>query len=204
MLLEIDPEYPEGRLVHQVVRMLRQDRVAIIPTDTVYALVCDINSRKAIQQLAKIKGKDRNKLFSILLGELGEIGTYAEDVSTFAYRTMKRLLPGPYTFILTAGDVIPRKMHTKRRTIGIRIPDCPIAQAVAGQLGNPLVSTTLGLDDDELLSDPGPLHARFGHHVGVVVDGGVIRSEPSSVIDLSGSAPEILRVGKGDVSLFEE
>ncbi len=203
MLLAIDPDYPEGYLVHQVVRELRKDGVVILPTDTVYALACDIRSLKAMKQLARIKGKGKQKLFSIILGELGEIGTYAENVSTFSYRTMKRLLPGPYTFILEASQVIPKLMHTKRRTIGIRIPDCPITLAVAEQLGHPLVTTTLGMDEDDFLSDPYALHDSFGNDVAVVVDGGVIRTEPSSVVDLSGSVPEVLRAGQGDVSLFE-
>ncbi len=204
MLLAIDPDYPEGYLVHQVVRELRKDGVVILPTDTVYALACDLHSTKAMKRLSRIKGKGKHKLFSIILGDLGEIGTYAENVGTSSYRSMKRLLPGPYTFILEASDVIPKLMHTKRRTIGIRLPDCPIVLAVAEQLGNPLVTTTLGMDEDDFLSDPYALHESFGSDVALVVDGGVIRTEPSSVVDLSGGYPEILRAGQGDVSLFEE
>ncbi|MDP7110432.1 MAG: L-threonylcarbamoyladenylate synthase [Myxococcota bacterium] len=204
MLLAIDPEYPEGYLVHQVVRELRRDGVVILPTDTVYALACDIHSIVAMKRLAKIKGKERQKLFSILLGDLAEIGTYAENVGTHSYRTMKRLLPGAYTFILEASTVIPKLMATRRRTIGIRLPDCPITLAVAEQLGNPLVTTTLGMDEDPFLSDPYALHDSFGNDVAMVVDGGVIRTEPSSVVDLSGPYPEVLREGRGDVSLFQE
>ena len=201
-MLEIDPYYPESDRLRAVVKVLLADGVVIIPTDTVYALVCDINSRKAIKRLTKIKGGSRKKLFSILLGDLADIGTYAGYVSSFSYRTMKRLLPGPYTFILEASSVIPKLMMTRRRTIGIRVPDCAIALGVAERLGRPLVATTLGVDEDEFLSDPRDLEEAFKDQVDEVVDGGVIYSDPSSVVDLSGSVPEVLREGQGDVSLF--
>ncbi len=201
-MLEIDPYWPESHLIRETVLELKRGGVVVIPTDTVYALVCDIGNPKAIQKLTKIKGKGKHKLFSIILGDLSEIGTYAGDLSSFAYRTLKRLLPGPYTFILEAGPVIPKLMRYKRRTIGIRVPDCPIAQAIAEQLGRPLVATTLGMDEDPFLSDPAKLEKAFGNQVSLVVDGGVIYSEPSSVVDLTGPI-EILRVGQGDVSLFE-
>jgi len=203
MLLSIDPDYPESHLVHQVVVQLERDGVVILPTDTVYALVCDLHSRKAIQKLTKLKGGKRRKLFSIILADLSEMGTYASDVSSYAYRTMKRLLPGPYTFVVPASNTIPKLMHTKRRTIGIRVPECPIALDVARQLGRPLVATTLGIGEEEFLSNPWELEEEYGDQVALVVEGGVIYSEPSSVIDLSGRDPEIIREGKGDVSLFE-
>ncbi len=202
MLLEIDPYRPESNLVHEVVTLLRRDGVVILPTDTVYALVCDINSRKAIQRLTRIKGGEKKKLFSIVLADLGDIGRYAEDVSSFAYRTVKRLLPGPYTFVLHASSLTPKLMMTKRRTIGIRVPDCEIALAVARGLGNPLVATTLGVGEEDFLSDPMELDMEFGDQVDLVVDGGTIYSDPSSVVDLTGT-PEVLREGQGDVSLFQ-
>ena len=203
MLLEIDPYVPESHHVHEVVTLLKRDGVVILPTDTVYALVCDINSRKAIKRLTKIKGGEKKKLFSIVLGDLADIGTYAGYVSSFSYRTMRRLLPGPYTFVLEASSVIPKLMMTKRRTIGIRVPDCAIALSVAQKLGRPLVATTLGVSEDEFLSDPYDLEAAWGREVDLVVDGGTIYSDPSSVVDLSGSVPEVIRAGQGDVSLFE-
>lgn len=202
MLHSIDPDYPESHLVHQVVRALAADGVVIVPTDTVYALACDLHSRKAIQRLTKLKGGKRKKLFSIILSDLSEMGKYAGDVSSFAYRTMKRLLPGPYTFIVAASSEIPKLMHAKRRTIGIRVPDCPITLAIARQLGRPLVTTTLGIGEEEFLSNPWDLEEEYGHQVAMVVEGGVIYSEPSSVVDLSGPEPEVLRAGKGDVELF--
>jgi tRNA threonylcarbamoyl adenosine modification protein (Sua5/YciO/YrdC/YwlC family) len=203
MLMEIDPYYPETHLTREVALLLERGGVAIVPTDTVYALVCDINSRKGIQKLTKIKGGERKKLFSIVLEDMSQIGTYTGYISSFAYRTMKRLLPGPYTFIVEASSLIPKLMKTRRSTIGIRIPDCPIAQSVAHQLGNPLVATTLGVSEEDFLSDPMDLDRAFGDQVDLVVDGGVIYGDPSSVVDLAGSVPEIIREGAGDVSLFE-
>jgi len=203
MLLEMDPYYPASHHVHEVVTLLKRDGVVILPTDTVYALVCDIHSRKAIKRLTKIKGGEKKKLFSIVLGDLSDIGEYAGYVSSFAYRTMKRLLPGPYTFVVEASSVIPKLMMTKRRSIGIRVPDCPIAQTIADKLGRPLVATTLGVAEDEFLSDPMELDRAFGQQVDLVVDGGTIYSDPSSVVDLRGSAPRVIREGQGDVSLFQ-
>ena len=203
MLLEINPYGPESHHVHEVVTLLKADGVVILPTDTVYALVCDIHSRKAIKRLTRIKGGEKKKLFSIVLGDLADIGQYAGYISSFAYRTMRRLLPGPYTFVVEAGSVIPKLMMTKRRTIGIRVPDCPIAQAVANELGRPLVATTLGVSEDEFLSDPYELDGAWGREVDLVVDGGTIYSDPSSVVDLTGSIPEVIREGQGDVSLFQ-
>ena len=203
MLLEINPYGPESHHVHEVVTLLKRDGVVILPTDTVYALVCDIHSRKAIKRLTRIKGGEKKKLFSIVLGDLADIGQYAGYISSFAYRTMRRLLPGPYTFVVEAGSVIPKLMMTKRRTIGIRVPDCPIAQAVANELGRPLVATTLGVSEDEFLSDPYELDGAWGREVDLVVDGGTIYSDPSSVVDLTGSIPEVIREGQGDVSLFQ-
>ena len=203
MILEIDQYCPETHLIREVVSLLERGGVVIIPTDTVYALVCDINSRKGIQKLTRIKGGERKKLFSIVLEDLSQIGTYTGYISSFAYRTMKRLLPGPYTFIVEASSLIPKLMKTRRATIGIRIPDCPIAQTVAHHLGRPLVATTLGVSEEDFLSDPMELDRSFGDQVDLVVDGGVIYSDPSSVVDLSGLVPEVLRAGQGDVSLFE-
>ncbi len=202
MLHSIDPDYPESHLVHQVVRELEAGEVVIIPTDTVYALACDLHSRKAIQRLSKIKGGKRKKLFSIILSDLAEMGIYTDDVSSFAYRTMRRLLPGPYTFVVQASREIPKLMHANRRTIGIRVPDCPITLAIANQLGRPLVATTLGIGEEEFLSNPWELDEEYGDQVALVVEGGVIYSEPSSVVDLTGPEPEILRAGKGDLSAF--
>lgn len=200
-MLEIEPYYPESNLIRQVVQVLERDGVAIVPTDTVYALVCDLNSRKGIQRLTKIKGGAKKKLFSIVLEDLSQVGTYTGYISSFAYRTMKRLLPGPYTFIVEASSIIPKLMKTKRKSIGIRIPDCPIAQAIAHQLGRPLVATTMG-ESEEDYSDPFVLYEQFGSDVDLVVDGGPIYGDPSSVVDLRGSVPVVIREGAGDVSLF--
>ncbi len=202
MLIEIDPYYPETNLIREVALTLERGGVVIVPTDTVYALVCDLESRKGIKRLTKIKGGGKRKLFSIVLEDLSQIGTYTGYISSFAYRTMKRLLPGPYTFIVEASSLIPKLMKTKRSTIGIRIPDCPIAQGVAHHLGRPLVATTLGVSEEDFLSDPMDLEREFGDQVDMVVDGGVIYGDPSSVVDLRGSIPEVLREGAGDVSLF--
>lgn len=203
MIISIDPERPEGRKVHQVAQILRRDGVIALPTDTVYAFACDVQSRKAVERMRALRALPRNKLFSLLFSDLSEVGAWAGYLPPYAYRAMRRILPGPYTFILEAADSVPKRMHSKRRTIGVRVPDCPIVAAVVRELGRPLACTSVPAEDDDPLGDPEDLERRFGRELDAVVDGGVLVHEPSTVIDLTGGEPEVVRVGKGDVSLFE-
>ncbi len=203
MLISINPEQPEGHLIHQAVRLLGKDGLLVVPTDTFYALACDVQSRKAADRMRDLKGLPRNKLFSLLCADLSELGSWAGYLSGSSYRTMRRILPGPYTFIVPASDQVPKLMHSKQRTVGIRVPGCPITLALARELGRPLICTSVDDEQGDPRVDPLELESRFGRSVDAVLDGGILLSEPSTVIDLSGSDPEVIRVGKGDVSLFQ-
>lgn len=204
MILQIQAEHPQPRKIERVVELLRRGELAAYPTDTVYGIGCDIFSRDGVEKLhslvRNIKDKEHSPL-SFLCRDLSNISEYAH-ISDFAYRTMKRLLPGPYTFILPATKLVPRVMLTKRKTVGIRVPDAPIALAIVEMLGNS-IATTSAMVDGELVADPWTLEDRYGHAIAAVVDGGYVFPEPSTVIDFSGDVPELVRLGKGPVDEFD-
>jgi tRNA threonylcarbamoyl adenosine modification protein (Sua5/YciO/YrdC/YwlC family) len=203
-ILKINPVNPELRLIRLVVEELRQGRVIAYPTDTIYGIGCDIFQKGAIERLYKIKGKDPNKPLSFLCPNLTDISTYAR-VSNQAFKIMKRLVPGPYTFILEASRNVPKIMLTKRKTVGIRIPDNNICIMMAQTLGNPIITTSVKKADDELFNDADEVAERLGRLVDLIVDGGKIAAHHSTIIDLSGDTPTVVREGKGDTSIiFEE
>jgi len=203
-ILKINPVNPELRLIRLVVEELRQGRVIAYPTDTIYGIGCDIFQKGAIERLYKIKGKDPNKPLSFLCPNLTDISTYAQ-VSNQAFKIMKRLVPGPYTFILEASRNVPKIMLTKRKTVGIRIPDNNICIMMAQTLGNPIITTSVKKADDELFNDADEVAERLGRLVDLIVDGGKIVAHHSTIIDLSGDTPMVVREGKGDTSIiFEE
>jgi tRNA threonylcarbamoyl adenosine modification protein (Sua5/YciO/YrdC/YwlC family) len=203
-ILKINPVNPEQRLIRHVVEELRQGRVIAYPTDTIYGIGCDIFQKGAIERLYKIKGKDPNKPLSFLCPNMTDISTYAQ-VSNQAFKIMKRLVPGPYTFILEASRNVPRIMLTKRKTVGIRIPDNNICIMMAQTLGNPIITTSVKKADNELFNDADEIAERLGKLVDLVVDGGKIVAHHSTIIDLSGDTPMVVREGKGDTSIiFEE
>lgn len=201
MLLSINPKNPEKRKIRQVAEELLKGAVIAYPTDTVYGIGCSILNKGAIQRVYDIKGKGRNRLLSIICSDLKDISHYAQ-VSNYAYKTMKKLLPGPYTFILQATKLVPKVMLTKRKTVGIRIPDNPICLSLVKELGHPVITASVAKSDQELYSDPQEIHDRLKNMVELVIDGGVIVAEHSTVVDLTGEVPEIVRAGKGDVSYF--
>ncbi|MEJ5375956.1 MAG: L-threonylcarbamoyladenylate synthase [bacterium] len=201
MLLSINPKNPEKRKIRQVAQELLKGAVIAYPTDTVYGVGCSILNKAAIERVYELKGKGRNRLLSIICSDLKDISHYAQ-VSNYAYKTMKRLLPGPYTFILQATRLVPKVMLTKRKTIGIRIPDNPICLALVKELGHPIITASVAKTDQELYSDPLEIHERLKGKVELVLDGGTIVAEHSTVVDLTGDVPEIVRLGKGDVSYF--
>jgi len=199
MLLKINPINPQERLIHRVANHLKQGGIIAYPTDTFYGIGCDIMNKKAIGRIYQIKQRQKNKPFSFICSNLKHISHYAK-VSNYAYRTMKRLLPGPYTFILEGSKQVPRMMLTKRKTAGIRVPDHRICLYLTEALGNPILSTSATLPDGDVLMDPSLIHDRLNANTDIVIDGGPTPGRPSSVISLIGDYPEVLREGLGDVS----
>lgn len=201
MLLEINTQNPQPRKIHQVGEILRKGGVIAYPTDTLYGIGCDIMNKKAIEKVYQIKQWPKNKPFSFICSDLKNISQYAK-VSNYAYKTMRRLLPGPYTFILDGSNQVPKMMLTKRKTAGIRIPANAICHAIIEALGNPIISTSAATPDGELFNEPWLIDDHFGKLLDVVIDGGPVIGEPSSVISLLDDEPVVLREGIGDVSLL--
>jgi len=201
MIIRINPQNPQLRLIHRVVEVLQEGGVIAYPTDTVYGFGCSLYNKKGIERIYLIKRTQKNQPFSFICADLKDISLYSK-VSNYAYKTMRRLLPGPFTFILEGTKLVPKIMLTRRMTAGIRVPDNPICLAIVQELGHPIISTSASLPDGEVLTDPVEIHGKLGKVLDLVIDGGVLISEPSSVIDLTGDVPKVLRKGKGDVSFF--
>lgn len=203
MLLDINPHNPQPRLVAQVVQILRDGGVIAYPTDTTYGIGCSILNRKAIERIYRIKQRERNKPVSFICADLAEISRYAQ-VSNVAFKTLKRFLPGPYTFVLEATRIVPDLLLTRQKTVGIRIPDNAICQAIVRELGHPIVTTSANLSGEEPLGDPFLLEEQLGSQLDVVVAGGMLTAEVSSVVSLVGDLPQVLREGIGDISAFTQ
>ncbi|MGB5102400.1 MAG: L-threonylcarbamoyladenylate synthase [Steroidobacteraceae bacterium] len=203
-LLSIHPVNPQPRLARQAIAALRDGSVVVYPTDSSYALGCLIGDKAAMERIERIRQTDRNHNFTLVCRDLSEIATYAR-VDNSQYRTLKAFTPGPYTFILEATREVPKRLQNpKRRTIGIRVPDNAIVRLLLAELGEPLMSSTLLLPGDAApLTDPHEIKERLEHVVDLVIDGGPGGVEPSSVVDLSGPAPVVVRRGRGDVAAFE-
>jgi len=202
MLLKINSKNPQERQIQRVVDILQKGGIVAYPTDTFYGIGCDIMNKKAIEKIYAIKQRNKNKPFSFICPDLKDIATYAK-VSNFAYRNMKRLLPGPYTFVLSGSKMVPKIMLTKRKTAGIRVPDNKIALALAKELGNPIISTSATDPHGNIFEDPSLLHDFFGNRLETVIDGGPVPGAPSSVVSLIDDIPEVIRYGAGDVDIFE-
>nr|WP_320051093.1 L-threonylcarbamoyladenylate synthase [uncultured Desulfuromonas sp.] len=196
MMLSINPENPQQRYIDQVVSCLQRDGVIAYPTDTIYGVGCDIFNKKGIKKIYQLKRRDEKKPFSFICSDLSEIATYAH-VSNMAFKIMKRHLPGPYTFVLEASRIVPDLVMTKQRTVGIRMPDNAITLEIVRQLGHPLVTTSANISGDETYQDPSLIHDDWGNHLDMVVDGGLLYGEPSTVISLCNDRVEILRQGCG-------
>ncbi len=202
MILQINSQHPQPRHVTRISDILRNDGVIVYPTDTVYGLGCDIRSKKALDRVRRIKKMDNKQPLSFVFADLKSISQYAQ-VTDNDYKILRRYLPGPYTFILKATRLVPRIVLTKRNEVGIRIPDNRICQALVAELGNPILSSSVRMPDDQLFDDPKEIDKVYKGQVDLVIDGGVFMPEPSSVISLLEDAPVVLRPGKGDVDDFE-
>ena len=201
MLLNINPDNPQPRLVAQVVAILRQGGIVAYATDTVYGIGCDIMNKKSIEKIYQIKQRDKKKPFSFMCSDLKNISRYAK-VSNYAYKTMRRLLPGPYTFILEGSREVPKMMLTPRKTAGIRVPDHALCLALVGELGNPILTTSATMSDGTVFEDASLIHDHFGARIDMVIDSGPVPGRPSSVISLIDDNPVVIRQGAGDISSF--
>lgn len=202
MILSINPDNPQPRNIQRVVDCLQQGGIIIYPTDTIYGLGCDIFNRKGIKKILQIKQRDNRKPFSFICSDLAEVANYAR-VSNFAFKIMKRHLPGPYTFVLEASKVVPDSVCTKQKTVGVRIPDNSICQAIVRELGHPLITTSANISGEETLQDPLLIEENIGRLVDIVVDGGISLGDASSVISLLDDKIEVLRQGIGDTDWIE-
>ena len=198
---ELHPINPELRFINKAINILKKGGVIIYPTDTVYGIGCDIFNKQALDRVREIKHNPDIKLLSFICPDLKDIAKYAR-VSDYAYKTMKKLLPGPYTFILPAARNVPKKLWSKRKTVGIRIPAHPVALKIVEGLGNPIVSTSTSTRKGELLVDPLEIRSVFDFQVDLMLASGNLLGKPSSVIDLSDEQPVVVREGAGDTSMF--
>lgn len=203
-VFRVHAENPQSRLIAQVVARLRKGEVVVYPTDTTYGIGCALDNKKGLERIERLRRLDDKHQFSILVRDLSDLAVYAK-VENWAFRLLKANTPGPYTFILPATSEVPRRlMHPKRKTLGLRVPDNAICQAILEQLGEPIMNTTLQLPGEELpLIDPEEIEERLGNQVDMIVDGGWGELEPSTVVEMVTDAPQILRVGKGDTLPFE-
>ncbi len=202
-LIAIHPQNPQPRLIKQVVDCLNAGGVVVYPTDSSYAFGCRIGEKDALERIRQIRRLDQNHNFTLVCRDLSEIALYAK-VDNAAYRMLKACTPGPYTFILQATRQVPRRLqHPKRKTIGLRVPDNVIAQAMLAALGEPIMSSTLTLPEEEMpLTDAYDMRELLGDRVDIIVDGGYCGFEFTTVVDLTEGIPHVLRVGKGDVNVF--
>jgi tRNA threonylcarbamoyl adenosine modification protein (Sua5/YciO/YrdC/YwlC family) len=202
MILEINPKHPEPRKIKKIAEVLAQGGVIAYPTDTYYGIGCDLLNKASIEKIYQLKRRSQSQPFSFICSDLKNISEYAQ-VTNYAYKTMKRLLPGPYTFVLEGSRLVPKIMLTKRQTVGIRVPDHPVCLALVEELGHPIISTSAtDPETGEVLHSPQEIRDVLGHALDLIIDGGIVSGKPSSVISLIDDAPEVIREGSGDVSAF--
>jgi tRNA threonylcarbamoyl adenosine modification protein (Sua5/YciO/YrdC/YwlC family) len=199
MLLQINQQNPQPRLITQVVELLNQGGVIAYPTDTTYGIGCSILNKRGIDRIYQLKQREKKKPFSFICADLSEVARYAK-VSNYAFKILKRYLPGPYTFVLDASSIVPDLLTTKQKTVGIRIPANRICMAIIMALEQPIVTTSANLSSEEPIGDPFHIEEVMGKQLDMVIDGGVLTPDVSSVISLIGDFPTVLRKGIGDVS----
>jgi tRNA threonylcarbamoyl adenosine modification protein (Sua5/YciO/YrdC/YwlC family) len=198
---ELHPQNPQLRYINKAVEVLKNGGVIIYPTDTVYGIGCDIFNKEALGRIFSIKNDSSSKLLSFVCANLKDIAKYA-IVSDYAYKSMKHLLPGPYTFILPAAKLVPKKLWSKRKTVGIRVPNNSVSLKLVEELGNPIISTSVTNRKGEIVHDPFEIKNIFNTQVDLMLAAGSLSGNLSSIVDLSMDEPEVIREGAGDVSLF--
>jgi tRNA threonylcarbamoyl adenosine modification protein (Sua5/YciO/YrdC/YwlC family) len=201
---EIHPDDPQPRLIKQAAQIIRDGGIVVVPTDSSYAIACQLDDKGALERIRRIRALDKKHNFTLLCRDLSEIATYAR-VDNPAYRLLKARTPGPYTFVLRATAIVPRRLqHPKRKTIGIRVPDHPVIAALLAELDQPLMSSTLLLPDKELPeTDAWDIREQLEHQVDLVIDSGSCGVEPTTVIDLADAVPTVTRQGKGSTEGLE-
>ena len=204
MLIKIYPENPNPREIKKITQIIEDGGVVIYPTDTIYGIGCDISQPKAVARLAKIQGLDMDKAyFSFIFNDLSQISEYTKPMSNPAFKLLKRNVPGAFTFIFEANNNIPKLFKTRRKTVGIRVPDNNIIRSIVAELGRPLLSSSVhDVEDDvtEYITDPELIHERYGNVVDAVIDGGYGDNQPSTVIDCTTDEFEVIREGKGEIN----
>jgi tRNA threonylcarbamoyl adenosine modification protein (Sua5/YciO/YrdC/YwlC family) len=207
VIIEVHPEHPQPRRIRQAVDLLRDGQLIAYPTDTVYAIGCSVEDKRAVELIHRVKAEknpvavprgEKNQPLSIIVPDLSTIAEWAV-VEDWAYRLLRRATPGAFTFILEASRRVPRVMLTRQKTIGIRVPDSPVALALCAELGGPVITTSATGEDGELLLDPREIEASYKGRIAAVLDAGALLPQPSTVIDLTGDEPRVLREGKGSL-----
>ncbi len=202
MILTIHPQNPDQRKIAQVTETLRKHGVVIYPTDTVYAIGCDMMSKEAVERLCRIRHLDPQKaMLTLICKDLSQVAEYAAQIDTPVFKLMRRNLPGPFTFILPAGSKTPKLFINRKKTIGVRIPDNAILMAIVEELGHPILTASLKTNDDvvEYFTDPEDLHDQYENLVDAVIDGGLGGIVPSTLVDCTGQEPELIREGAGEL-----
>ena len=203
MILEINSEHPEPRKIKQVAEILANGGIIAYPTDTYYGIGCDLFNKESIEKIYQLKKRSPHQPFSFICSDLKNISEYAQ-VTNYAYKTMKRLLPGPYTFILEGSRLVPKIMLTKRRTVGIRVPNHEICLAIVEELGHPIISTSAtDPETNDILETPLEIKNKLGHAIDLIIDAGSVNGKASSIISLIDDTPQVLREGAGDIAAFQ-
>lgn len=195
-IVEVDPIRPQPRTVERAAKVLEDGGLIAYPTDTYYGIGCDLFSKRAIDRLYGVKNRDRKKPFAFLCPDLSDVAKYAK-VSNFAYRIMRQLTPGPFTFVLEATKLVPDMMQTKQKQVGIRVPQAPLMLAIAAQLGRPIVTTSATDMDGVVLTDAKDIKEQLGSRLELILDGGLQPDEPSTIVSLINDEIDVLRQGKG-------
>ncbi len=199
MIIPINAENPQPRLISRVVDVLREGGVIAYPTDTTYGIGCSILNKRGIERIYLLKRREKKKPFSFICADLSEVARYAR-VSNFAFKILKRHLPGPYTFVMEATSIVPDLLLTRQKTVGIRIPDNAISSAIVRELGHPIITTSSNRSGDEPIGDPYSVESELGGDLDLIIDGGTLSADVSSIVSLIGDVPTVLRKGVGDVS----
>lgn len=205
MLLKIYPENPNPRAIQQVVECLNDGGIIIYPTDTIYGIGCDIFKQKSIERVISLQGMNKKKTaLSFICYDLSQLSDFCKPIDNHIFKTMKRALPGPFTFILEANNNVPKLIQSNKKTVGIRVPDNSISREIVQALGHPILSTSVKDSDDivEYITDPELIYEKYGDQVDIVIDGGYGDNTPSTIVDCTSGSFEILREGKGDISLL--